>query len=149
MNAQKEVERQQDILKRLQKETSDFKNKLLLLYKSHVDLISTLPSYKQEEKIKQEKEAQINQEVEDKEPNKEKQSTMKARTFSISLDNNGMPIKIDEEDLSDTKNIPLSQDVKKVSQKYTYIDQNVNSRFKEPLKFGSNYNFNKKNKKNK
>lgn len=146
--AKKEVEKQQNLLSKLQKETSDFKNKMLSLYKSHVDLISTLPSYKNDENSdsvgKNESENEKNLE------NEKKTNSLKERTFSISLNKNGMPVKVDEENIADTQNIALKEDVKKVLSKYDFNeDKNKNSKFQEPLRFGNNYTFNNKNKKNK
>ena len=63
---------------------------------------------------------------------------------------NGIPVKVDEESIEDTKNIALKEDVKKVLSKYDFNeDKNKNSKFQEPLRFGNNYTFNNKNKRNK
>ena len=140
-SAKKEVEKEKKLLSKLQKESSDFKSKIISLYKSHIDLISMLPSYKNETEINNN-----NNNISNKEISSNKK--FKERTFSISLDKNGTPIKIDEENLSDTKNISLSEDIKKVSEQYNFSEEE-NKKFREPLKFGSNYNFsNDKNKKN-
>ena len=144
--AKKEVEKQQNLLSKLQKETSDFKNKMLSLYKSHVDLISTLPSYKNDENSDSVGKNESEKNLE----NEKKTNSLKERTFSISLDENGMPVKVDEENIADTKNIALKEDVKKVLSKYDFNeDKNKNSKFQEPLRFGNNYTFNNKNKRNK
>ena len=144
--AKNEVEKQKNLLSKLQKETSDFKNKMLSLYKSHVDLISTLPSYKNEESSN----SDSKNENEKSQENEKKINSLKERTFSISLDKNGMPVKVDEESIEDTKNIALKEDVKKVLPKYDFNeDKNKNSKFQEPLRFGNNYTFNNKNKRNK
>lgn len=161
-NIKKEVEKERNILLKLQKESSEFKNKIISIYKSHIDLISTLPSqspqltYKTENNIDSDVEAISAQNVSDNTNNK-LNNKLKERTFSISLDKNGTPIKVNEDSFSDTKNLSLSQDIKKVSGKYRNLENknnldnldNKDKKFKEPLKFGSNYNLgkNKKNKK--
>ncbi|MBP0979463.1 MAG: DivIVA domain-containing protein [Oscillospiraceae bacterium] len=138
-SAKKEVDKEKKMLSKLQKESSDFKSKIISLYKSHIDLISMLPSYKED--------PEINNNISDEEVLTNKTSKLKERTFSISLDKNGTPIKIDEENLSDTKNISLGEDIKKISDQYN-LSEEESKKFKEPLKFGSNYNFsNDKNKK--
>ena len=42
--AQRKIEREQVALSRIQKEVADFKNRLLVLYKQHLELISSLPA---------------------------------------------------------------------------------------------------------
>ena len=119
---------------------------MLSLYKSHVDLISTLPSYKNDENSDSVSKNESGKNLEDE----KKTNSLKERTFSISLDENGMPVKVDEENIADTKNIALKEDVKKVLSKYDFNeDKNKNSKFQEPLRFGNNYTFNNKNKRNK
>lgn len=160
-NAQNEVEMQKSILSKLKTEVNDFKNRILSLYNSHIDLISKLPSYQQPKEIQNLNSENLNNNP--NEPNIDNKNLsgvkppiiLKARTFSISLDKNGVPIKIDEDNISNTQNIPLVQDVKKISQQFKSVDETnddsstvtPSSRFREPLKFGSNYKLSNKNKK--
>ena len=48
--AQRKIEREQVALSRIQKEVADFKNRLLVLYKQHLELISSLPADEEEAK---------------------------------------------------------------------------------------------------
>ncbi len=164
LGLKREVDKQKSILQQLQKETKDFKNKILLLYKSQVDLIATLPASDFVELSGKENELEIEDLLSDNKLNKDivtsnsdqvggvanrKNKKMKERTFSISLDENGMPIKIDEDNISDTQNIALKQDIKKISSDHgkgfdDKLGDKKTHKFKEPLKFGENYSVNSK-----
>ncbi len=150
-DAKKEFEKEQFLFLKLQRETTNFKNKILALYKSHIDLIATLPS----DNLSEDNTA-YQQEQQDKEAVKDdlklvetydQKKKMKERTFSISLDKNGRPIDVKDDTISDTKNISLARDMRKVTQLHQVSEDNKNIRFKEPLRFGSNYNLNSKLKK--
>ena len=179
MNLKREVDKQKLVLQQLQKETKDFKNKILLLYKSQVDLIATLPAseFNDLTNVVEEDDAFDNfGDADGFENKKNSKNKVKERTFSISLDENGVPVKIDEQGsdfktveggLSDTQNIALQQDIKKVTKDKVERDSreldfakvskaddqkdlqdNEKPKYKEPLKFGANYSINsKKNKK--
>lgn len=49
-NAQKSIEKEQIALIKMQKEVTKFKNRLLTLYRQHLEMISALPEYDDEEK---------------------------------------------------------------------------------------------------
>ena len=48
-NAQKSIEKEQMALIKMQKEVTKFKNRLLTLYRQHLEMISALPEYDEEE----------------------------------------------------------------------------------------------------
>ena len=48
-NAQKSIEKEQMALIKMQKEVTKFKNRLLTLYRQHLEMISALPEYDDEE----------------------------------------------------------------------------------------------------
>lgn len=48
-NAERQISKEADKLKRMQKEVSDFRSRLLAIYKEHIELISVLPSFEEEE----------------------------------------------------------------------------------------------------
>lgn len=56
-NAKSQIAKEQHTLERMREEVSDFKNRLLSLYKQHLELISALPEYeKEEEQVEEESE---------------------------------------------------------------------------------------------
>lgn len=152
VEAKNEAERQQTLFLKLQKETTTFKNKLLSLYKLHIDLISNLPSSNlesEENSIDAQKIVEQENSMPDVADEKREcyNKNLKERTFSISLDKNGRPIEVKDETLSDTKSISLL-DLKNASQKDEKNGKySKSSKFKEPLKFGASYNLNGKTKK--
>ena len=50
-NAQKDVEQEQETLNVLRKEVSDFRARLFAIYRSHLDMIDSLPSVEEEEPV--------------------------------------------------------------------------------------------------
>ena len=155
IEAKKEAEKQQTLFLKLKKETTDFKNKLLSLYKLHIDLVSNLPSFnnlENEENTSSSSKITEPQNVTADVENEKQEyynKNLKERTFSISLDKNGRPVEVKDETLSDTKSISLL-DLKNVSQKNEKNNKyNNNSKFKEPLKFGASYTLKKGKEKNK
>ena len=63
-----QVEREQQALLKMQKEVSNFKARLLKIYKSHLDLITALPDVEEHEKVESETENESFAEAADKTP---------------------------------------------------------------------------------
>ncbi len=63
-----QVEREQQALLKMQKEVSNFKARLLKIYKSHLDLITALPDVEEHEKVESETENESVAEAADKTP---------------------------------------------------------------------------------
>ena len=60
-NANKRLGAEQQAFVVMQREVSDFKNRLMSLYKTHIEIISALPEYEEEEEIEVEEVAQVSE----------------------------------------------------------------------------------------
>ncbi len=142
-NARRQIERENDALVRIQKEVALFKNKLIELYKQHLELISSLPG--DDDRPQKPKEAAVKN-VERKSPeipvqespkedlNDEEEATIEFTSPSEELKappiNAEMSLTPDEEKAlkgEDMSALPFNQDTEGFSEEYSDDDDTISS----------------------
>lgn len=148
-NAEREIAKEADKLKRMQKEVSDFRSRLLAIYKEHIELISVLPTYDEpeEEKIVHEQKAEtesvkIVKKEEKPGDNVEKQEVKKPEVEKKGLSEKqedpqekvatGRALKLEKKPIEEKESDVKLSDLKIVK------DSDRPLRFKE-IKFGKDY----------
>lgn len=163
-DGKKKVDQQQYIFTKLQREVSLFKTKVLSMYKSHVDVISSLPEVdinidfnnsQDLDKVKIDSEIQTrigDITVEESSDFDAKKDNSKEKTMTISLDGKknlisdlkyntkSIVVPNDIKDAYDRKKINNDKNSDKIGTKNDENKIPANSKFGEPLKFGSAYN---------
>lgn len=137
-NAERDIAKEAGKLKRMQKEVSDFRSRLLAIYKEHIELISVLPTYESEDEVEDVEErveseaAPVAEEVADNDkPSVEPIQEVKAEDPQEKVAT-GAKIKLEKRPIEENESDVKLSDLKIVK------DNGGPMRFKE-IKFGKNY----------
>ena len=145
-SAQKNIEREQFALLKMQKEVTKFKNRLLTIYRQHLDIISALPEYDDEGMKKEDihTETQENkEEIPESQPQAQAEPEAPAMVSQLSEESSsidfGASLRDRDSSDQDTRFMPASpSEPPAVAQLHQPIHQQGESRF-GALKFGEGY----------
>ena len=147
-NAKKEIERQQQGFARMQREVATFKSKLQLLYKQHLELISSIPA----------DESTLRAAAVREEPAPVVEPEPEPAPVFVEPEPEPIPEPVDEYDIP----LPIDDPLEYTEEKAGYADEEPlyepepderpvrrGSRFGGPLKFGSNFELKRDDKRKK